>query len=88
MGCHTGIFGLHNRDDNMKLRDMITEKRKEFWKEADTTQMGEELERIIDHIDGMGDRINKLESEVVNLDLRMDSVKFAIRVVPMKVSEN
>lgn len=75
MGFHTVIYGLHNRDDNMTLRDVITEKRQEFWKEADTSQMGEELELIIDRIDGMGDRISEIESEIVNLNLRMDSVE-------------
>ena len=58
----------------------ITEKRKEYWKEADITQMGEELERIIDRIDGMGDRIHGLENEVANLNLRMDSLEFATKV--------
>lgn len=51
---------MHNRDDNMTLRDVITEKRQEFWKEADTSQMGEELELIIDRIVKIEERLNSL----------------------------
>ena len=61
MGCHTVIYGLHNRADTMTLREEIIEKRKEFWKEADTSQMGEELELIIDRIDELENRMDRIE---------------------------
>lgn len=86
MVSHTVIFGLHNRDDNMTLREEITQKRKEFWREADSTQMGEELELIIDRIDGMDDRISEIESEIVNLNLRMDSIDFVNTGATIKLS--
>lgn len=44
----------------MTLREEITEKRREFWKDADTSQMGEELELIIDRIDKIEERLNSL----------------------------
>ena len=37
----------------MTLREIITEKRKEFWTEGEISQMGLEIELIIDWIDGM-----------------------------------
>lgn len=76
MGCHIVIFGLHNRDDNMILREEIAEKRKAFWKEADTSQMGEELELIIDRIDGMDNRISEIEGE-------LDSINSYISRIPV-----
>ena len=44
----------------MTLREEITEKRQEFWKDADTSQMGEELELIINRIDKIEERLNSL----------------------------
>lgn len=90
MGCHIVICGLHNRDDNMTLREVITEKRKEFWKDTDVTQMGEELELIIDLIDGIDERIDEIERDLDNVrvatcttDEKVDSLEFAVKSITM-----
>jgi hypothetical protein len=75
MATHIVIYGLHNRGDNMTLREVITEKRKELWRDSDLTEMGEAQELIIDRIDGMGDRICELESEIVNLNTCMHNLE-------------
>jgi hypothetical protein len=77
MATHAVIFGLPNKDDNMKLRNVITEKRKEFWKDADSAQMGEELELIIYRIDDMNDRFFKFESELKKLLSRIEILECA-----------
>ena len=90
MGCHTVIYGLHNRADTMTLREEITEKRKEFWRDSDSAEMGEELELIIDRIDGIYDRIDEIERDLDNVrvetcttDEKVDSLEFAVKSITM-----
>jgi len=62
----------------MTLRDAITEKRREFWKDADAEQMGEELELIVERIDKIEAHLSDLTNSVLELgsDMRdLDSAK-------------
>ena len=90
MGYRAVICGLHNRADIMTLREEITEKRKEFWRDSDSAEMGEELELIIDRIDGIYDRIDEIERDLDNVrvatcttDERVDSLEFAVKSITM-----
>jgi len=77
----------------MTLREAITEKRKELWRDSDLTEMGEAQELIIARIDGMDDRIDELERDIDNVraatshtNERMDRLE--IKLFNLSVSEN
>jgi hypothetical protein len=91
MASHTVIYGLHNRDDNMTLRDEIEKSREDLRKNSYQIMTDDDIERIIDRIDDIEEiviskefdivtRLSKIEDELVNLNLRMDGVEFANKV--------
>ncbi len=61
MAPHIVTFGLHNRDDNMTLRGEITKDRNEAWTDREAAQNASDLDTVIDRIDEIEERINKLE---------------------------
>jgi len=78
----------------MTLKEAISEKRKEFWRDSDSAQMGEELELIIDRIDRIDDRIDEIKRDLDNVrvatcttDERVDGLefaeKYAIKISPL-----
>lgn len=54
------------RDDDMTLREEITKARQKFYIESDTSQMGEEIELLIDRVDGIAELVNRLEIKLFN----------------------
>ncbi len=72
----------------MTLRDVITEKRKEFWKEADTSQMGEELELVIDRLDEIGELVDRLEIKLINLSASATQPSEVIPSIPEEVLQD
>jgi hypothetical protein len=85
MATHIVIYGLHNRGDNMTLREAITEKRKELWRDSDLTEMGEAQELIIDRIDGMDERMINLEIKLFNLSVSANQPPVEIPNIPEEV---
>ena len=64
----------------MTLRKEIAEARVKIRDNLWKDMTDDEIESIIDRIDGMGDRLCELESENIKLLLRMDSLEFASKV--------
>ena len=65
MGYHTVIFGLHNRDDNMTLREEVHKSRQKLWQEMDIEQIGGDLDTVIDRLDDIEATVISKEFDIV-----------------------
>jgi len=82
MGCHIVIYGFHNRDDNMTLSKEIGELRQKLWRDAESSQMVEEIDQVINHVGGIDARIDVIERDLDNVrvatcttDERVDKIE-------------
>ena len=74
----------------MTLRKEIIELRQKFWRDADISQTGEEIDQLIERVDDIDDRVHKsveIVTRLSNIEDELETQSVAINILKNRMDD-